>query len=89
MSNWTICYPSNPIAEGAINMFWLMSTNIVPHESANCKVQVQYQNGALATEFVNIVQPEYTEWGNDDNWLYEKISKKLALGSLTNPNISN
>jgi len=88
MSNWTICYPSNPLREGAINMFWLMSANIVPHESVNCKVQVHYQNEVLATEFVNITQPEYTEWGNDDDWLYQKIAKKLALGGLTKPNTS-
>lgn len=86
MSNWTICYPANPKYEGAVNMFWLMSTNVVPHESVSCKVQVHYQNGVLSTEFVNITQPEYSEWGNDDNWLYEKITNKLALGSLTNPN---
>jgi hypothetical protein len=69
-------------------MFWLMSANIVPHESVNCKVQVHYQNEVLATEFVNITQPEYTEWGNDDDWLYQKIAKKLALGGLTKPNTS-
>lgn len=89
MSNWTICYPSNPIAEGAVNMFWLMSANIVPRESVNCKVQVHYQNDVLATEFINIIQPEYSEWGTNDDWLYQKIATKLALGSLTNPNTSN
>lgn len=85
MSNWTICYPSNPRLEGSVNMFWLMSTNIVPHESVTCKVQVHYQNEVLSTEFVNITQPEYSEWGNNDDWLYEKIANKLALGSLTKP----
>ena len=26
--------------------------------------------------------------GNNDNWLYKKITNKLALGSLTPPNES-
>ena len=54
-----------------------------------CQFQVHYQNDVLATEFIYIIQPEYSEWGTNDDWLYQKIATKLALGSLTNPNISN
>ena len=59
-----------------------MNTSVVPHESVSCKVQVQYQNGALANEFVNISGDEYKEWAADDEWLYHKICHKLALGTL-------
>jgi hypothetical protein len=59
-----------------------MNTSVVPHESVSCKVQVQYQNGALANEFVNISGDEYKEWSSDDDWLYHKICQKLALGTL-------
>ena len=82
MSNWKSCIPANPKYEGAFNSFWLMNTSVVPHESVSCKVQVQYQNGALANEFVNINGDEYKEWSSDDEWLYHKIAQKLALGAL-------
>ena len=82
MSNWKSCIPANPKYEGALNSFWLMNTSVVPHESVSCKVQVMYQNGALANEFVNISGDEYKEWTADDDWLYHKIVQKLALGTL-------
>lgn len=82
MANWKSCIPANPKYEGAFNSFWLMNTSVVPHESVSCKVQVQYQNGALANEFVNISGDEYKEWTADDEWLYHKIAHKLALGTL-------
>lgn len=82
MANWKSCIPANPKYEGAFNSFWLMNTSVVPHESVSCKVQVMYQNGALANEFVNISGDEYKEWTADDDWLYHKICHKLALGTL-------
>ena len=82
MSNWKICIPSNPVCEGATNIFWVMSVSVSPNESASFKVQVQYQNGALATEFLTISGDEYKEWGADDNWIYQKIARKLCLGVL-------
>ena len=82
MSNWKSCIPSNPKYENAFNSFWVTNVSVVPHESVSCKVQVQYQNGALANEFVNINGDEYKEWSSDDDWLYNKICQKLALGSL-------
>jgi hypothetical protein len=82
MANWKSCIPANPKYEGALNSFWLMNTSVVPHESVSCKVQVMYQNGALANEFVNISGDEYKEWTADDDWLYHKIAHKLALGTL-------
>jgi len=39
--------------------------------------------GTLAIEFVTIIGNEYLEWGTDDNWIYEKIATKLALGTLS------
>ena len=86
MSNWITCNPANPLREGATNIFCIMSLNVVPHESVSCKVQVQYQNGALSVEFINIPQPEYGEWGADDNWIYQKIAQKLFLGTLASSN---
>lgn len=82
MSNWKACIPANPKYENARNSFWLMNVSVVPHESAKCKVQIQYQNGAFAIEFVTISGDEYAEWGTDDNWIYHKIAAKLALGVL-------
>ena len=82
MANWKSCIPANPKYEGAFNSFWLMNTSVVPHESVSCKIQVQYQNGALANEFVTIGGEEYKEWTADDDWLYHKICHKLALGTL-------
>lgn len=82
MSNWKSCIPSNPKYENARNSFWVMNISVVPHESAKCKVQIQYQNGAFAIEFVTISGDEYAEWGTDDNWIYHKIATKLALGVL-------
>jgi hypothetical protein len=82
MSNWKVCIPANPKYEGAKNAFWVTNVSVVPHESVSCKLQVQYQNGALAVEFVTISGDEYLEWGADDNWLYQKIATKLALGTL-------
>lgn len=82
MSNWKVCIPANPKYEGARNQFWVTNVGIVPHEAVSCKVQVQYQNGALAVEFVTITGDEYKEWGTDDNWIYQKIATKLALGVL-------
>jgi len=83
MSNWKICIPANPKCEGATNAFWVTSVTVAPHESVTCKVQVHYQTGALAVEFVTISGNEYLEWGTDDNWIYEKIATKLALGTLS------
>ena len=87
MSNWKSCIPANPKYEGAFNSFWLMNTSVVPHESVSCKVQVQYQNGALANEFVTISGDEYKEWSSDDEWLYHKIAQKLALGTLAGSDV--
>jgi hypothetical protein len=82
MSNWNTCIPANPKYEGAVNQFWVMHVSVAPNESANFKVQVQYQNGALAMEFITITGDEYKEWGADDNWIYQKVARKLALGVL-------
>lgn len=87
MSNWKSCIPANPKYDGALNSFWLMNTSVVPHESVSCKVQVMYQNGALANEFVNISGEEYKEWAADDEWLYHKICQKLALGTLAGSDV--
>lgn len=84
MSNWKSCIPANPKFEGAKNSFCIVNVSIMPHESVSCKIQVQYQEGQLCTEFVNICGDEYKEWGADDNWIYEKIASKLALGTLCN-----
>jgi len=86
MSNWITCNPANPLREGSTNIFCIMSLNVTPNESVSCKVQVQYQNSALSVEFINIAQPEYGEWGADDNWIYQKIAQKLFLGTLASSN---
>lgn len=83
MANWKVCIPANPKFEGAINQFWVMNVTVSPHEFVTCKVQVHYQNGALAIEFVTISGDEYKEWAVDDNWIYQKVAMKLALGVLT------
>ena len=82
MSNWKACIPANPKYEGAKNLIWVMNVSVVPNESATIKVQVQYQNGALANEFLTIGGDEYKEWAADDNWIYHKVATKLALGVL-------
>jgi hypothetical protein len=87
MSNWKVCIPANPKYENATNSFWVTNVSVVPHESVSCKVQVQYQNGALANEFVNISGDEYKEWSSDDEWLYHKIAQKLALGTLAGSDV--
>jgi hypothetical protein len=87
MSNWKSCIPANPKYENATNSFWVTNVSVVPHESVSCKVQVQYQNGVLANEFVNINGDEYKEWSSNDDWLYHKICQKLALGSLAGSDV--
>ena len=82
MSNWKACIPANPKYEGAQNAFWVTNVSVSPHEAVSVRVQVHYQNGALANEFVSISGDEYKEWSNDDNWIYQKVAKKLALGTL-------
>ena len=82
MSNWKVCIPGNPKYEGAKNMFWVTNVSVVPHEGAKIQVQIHYQNGALANEFITISGDEYKEWGADDNWIYQKVATKLALGVL-------
>lgn len=82
MSNWKVCIPANPKYEGALNSFWITNVSVAPHEGASIKVQVHYQNGALANEFITIGGEEYKEWGADDNWIYHKVATKLALGVL-------
>jgi hypothetical protein len=82
MSNWKACIPANPQYEGALNTFWVTNVSVAPHEGASIKVQVHYQNGALANEFITIGGDEYKEWAADDNWIYQKVARKLALGVL-------
>jgi hypothetical protein len=82
MSNWKACIPANPKYEGATNGFCVTNVSVVPHEAASIKVQVHYQNGAFANEFINISGEEYKEWSADDNWIYQKVARKLALGTL-------
>ena len=82
MSNWKVCYPVNAKYDGAINTFWVTNVSVVPHEGASIKVQVHYQNGAFASEFLTITGDEYKEWAVDDNWIYQKVATKLALGVL-------
>ena len=87
MSNWISCIPSNPKYENALNSFWVTNVSVIPHQGVSIKVQVQYQNGALANEFVNINGDEYKEWSSDDDWLYHKICQKLALGTLAGSDV--
>ena len=82
MSNWKVCIPANAKYEGAINSFWVSNVSVVPHEGASIKVQVHYQNGAFASEFLTITGDEYKEWSADDDWIYQKVATKLALGVL-------
>ena len=82
MSNWKVCIPANPKYEGAKNAFWVTNVSVSPHEAVSVRVQVHYQNGALANEFVTISGDEYKEWAADDNWIYQKVATKLALGTL-------
>ena len=82
MSNWKVCIPANPKYEGATNAFWVTNVSVSPHEAVSVRVQVHYQNGALANEFVSISGDEYKEWSNDDNWIFQKVATKLALGTL-------
>lgn len=82
MSNWKACIPANPKYEGALNTFWVTNVSVIPHECASIKVQVHYQNGALANEFITITGDEYKEWANNDDWIYQKVATKLALGTL-------
>ena len=82
MSNWKACIPANPKYEGAKNAFWVTNVSVSPHEAVSVRVQVHYQNGALANEFVSISGDEYKEWAADDNWIYQKVATKLALGTL-------
>jgi hypothetical protein len=82
MSNWKVCIPANPKYEGAKNAFWVTNVSVSPHEAVNVRVQVHYQNGALANEFVSISGEEYKEWSNNDDWIYQKVATKLALGTL-------
>ena len=82
MSNWKVCIPANPKHQGSVNEFWVTNVSVAPHEGARIHVQVQYQNGALANEFITIGGDEYKEWAADDNWIYQKVATKLALGVL-------
>jgi hypothetical protein len=82
MSNWKVCIPANPKHQGAVNEFWVKNVSVAPHEGARIQVQVHYQNGALANEFLTIKGDEYGEWAADDNWIYHKVATKLALGVL-------
>ena len=82
MSNWKVCIPANPKCEGAKNAFWVTNVSVSPHEAVSVRVQVHYQNGALANEFISIGGDEYKEWAADDNWIYQKVATKLALGVL-------
>jgi Xaa-Pro aminopeptidase len=82
MSNWKACIPANPKYEGAKNAFWVTNVSVSPHEAVSVRVQVHYQNGALANEFVTISGDEYKEWAADDDWIYHKVATKLALGHL-------
>ena len=87
MSNWKSCIPSNPKYENATNSFWVTNVSVIPHQGVSIKVQVQYQNGALSNEFVNINGDEYKEWSSDDDWIYHKICQKLALGALAGSDV--
>ena len=78
MSNWKACIPANPKYEGAKNAFWVTNVSVAPHEAVSVRVQVHYQNGALANEFVSISGEEYKEWSNNDDWIYQKVATKLA-----------
>lgn len=82
MSNWKACIPANPKYEGATNSFWVTNVSVSPHKAVSVRVQVRYQNGALANEFVTITGEEYKEWSNNDDWIYHKVATKLALGVL-------
>ena len=82
MANWRACIPSNPLCEGATNQFCVNNVSVALNEGVTIKVQVIYQNSAFATEFLTISGDEYKEWGTDDNWIYQKVARKLCLGVL-------
>ncbi len=82
MANWRACIPSNPLCEGAHNQFCVTNVSVALNEGVTIKVQVIYQNSAFSTEFLTITGDEYKEWGTDDNWIYQKVARKLCLGVL-------
>lgn len=82
MANWRACIPSNPLCEGAHNQFCVNNVSVALNEGVTIKVQIIYQNSAFATEFLTITGDEYKEWGTDDNWIYQKVARKLCLGVL-------
>jgi hypothetical protein len=82
MANWRACIPSNPICEGAHNQFCVNNVSVALNEGVSIKVQVIYQNSVFSTEFITITGDEYKEWGTDDNWIYQKVARKLCLGVL-------
>jgi hypothetical protein len=87
MANWRACIPSNPLCEGAHNQFCVTNVSVALNEGVTIKVQVMYQNSAFATEFLTITGDEYKEWGADDNWIYQKVARKLCLGVLADSDI--
>ena len=60
----------------------MTNVSVALNEGVSIKVQIHYQNGAFACEFVTISGDEYKEWGADDNWIYQKVARKLCLGVL-------
>lgn len=63
----------------------IQGISIIPHTSAKIQALCFYKGGEIQMKFVEITGDEYTNWGNDDDYLISLVGHKLGMGERLQP----
>ncbi len=63
----------------------IQGISINPNKSARVQALCFFSENIIQMKFVDIVDKEYTDWGNDDNYLIGLVGYKLGLGERVQP----
>jgi hypothetical protein len=67
----------------------IQGISINPNISAKVQALCFYNGGVVQMKFVDIVDKDYTDWGNDDDYLISLVGHKLGFGERVETNDPN
>lgn len=67
----------------------IQGISINPNISAKVQALCFYNGGVVQMKFVDIVDKDYTGWGNDDDYLISLVGHKLGFGERVETNDPN
>jgi hypothetical protein len=63
----------------------IQGISIIPNTSSKVQALCFYKSGEIQMKFLEITGDEYTNWGNDDDYLVALVGHKLGMGERLQP----